>query len=107
MGQTQSKKKSNGIIDNAMKNLKTFDFEKEPEFKLTEILNEDEVDRYIEIREMFDQIMECENVKEAMVMAMNRTKLTVDQQLALLAVIDFRSSLVIYSSSEYNGSMYG
>ena len=99
--------KTNRIITEVMETLESGKYDGEPEFNLKEILDEDQIERYIEIREMFEQVMELDNVKEAMQMATNRFKMTDIHQLAILAFIDFRSCLIVSpAGSEYRGAMY-
>ena len=98
---------ANSIMSKVMEKLETSKYDGEPDFNLMKILDEDQIETYIEIREMFEQIMELDNVKEAMQMATNRFKMTADHQLAILAFIDFRSCLVVSpAGNEYSGLMY-
>ena len=91
-----------------MEKLESGKYDGEPDFNLMNILDENQIETYIEIREMFEQIMELDNVEEAMQMAINRFKMTADHQLAILAFIDFRSCLVVSpAGNEYSGLMYG
>ena len=97
----------NSIMSKIMEKLESGKYNGEPDFNLMNILNEDQIETYIEIREMFEQIMELDNVKEAMQMATNRFKMTDIHQLAILAFIDFRSCLIVSpAGNEYSGLMY-
>ena len=97
----------NSIMSKIMEKLESGKYNGEPDFNLMNILNEDQIETYIEIREMFEQIMELDNVKEAMQMATNRFKMTEIHQLAILAFIDFRSCLVVSpAGNKYSGPMY-
>ena len=99
---------ANSIMSKIMEKLESGKYDGEQDFNLMKILNEDQIETYIEIREMFEQVMELDNVKEAMQMATNRFKMTADHQLAILAFIDFRSCLVVSpAGNEYSGPMYG
>ena len=99
--------KTNRIIAEVMESLESGKYNGEPEYNLKKILDEDQIETYIEIREMFEQIMELDNVKEAMQMATNRFKMTDVHQLAILAFIDFRSCLIVSpAGNEYSGLMY-
>ena len=90
-----------------MEKVESGKYDGEPDFNLMNILDEDQIETYIEIREMFEQIMELDNVKEAMQMATNRFKMTDIHQLAILAFIDFRSCLIVSpAGNEYAGLMY-
>ena len=98
----------NSIMSKIMEKLESGKYDGEPDFNLMNILDEDQIETYIEIREMFEQIMELDNVKEAMQMATNRFKMTDIHQLAILAFIDFRSCLIVSpAGNEYSGLMYG
>ena len=100
--------KTNRILAGVMETLESGKYDGEPEFNLLKILDEDQVETYIEIREMFEQVMELDDMKEAMQMAINRFKMTADHQLAILAFIDFRSCMVVSPAGhEYSGLMYG
>ena len=97
----------NSIMSKIMEKLESGKYDGEPDFNLMNILDEDQIETYIEIREMFEQIMELDNVKEAMQMATNRFKMTDIHQLAILAFIDFRSCLIVSpAGNEYSGLMY-
>ena len=99
---------ANSIMSRVMETLESGKYDGEPDFKLMKILDEDKIETYIEIREMFEQVMELDDMKEAMQMATNRFKMTDIHQLAILAFIDFRSCLVVSpAGSEYKGAMYG
>ena len=98
---------TNSIISKVMEKLESGKYDGESDFNLMKILNEDQIETYIEIREMFGQVMELDDMKEAMQIATNRFKMTVDHQLAILAFIDFRSCLVVSpAGNEYSGLMY-
>ena len=98
---------TNSIMCKVMEKLESGEYDGEPDFNLIKILSEDQIETYIEIREMFEQVMELDNMKEAMQMATNRFKMTADHQLAILAFIDFRSCLVVSpAGNEYSGLMY-
>ena len=97
----------NSIMSKIMEKLESGKYDGEPDFNLMNILDEEQIETYIEIREMFEQIMELDNVKEAMQMATNRFKMTDIHQLAILAFIDFRSCLIVSpAGNEYSGLMY-
>ncbi len=99
--------KTNQILAEVMKTLESGKYDGEPDFNLMKILNEEQIETYIEIREMFEQVMELDDMKEAMQMATNRFKMTEIHQLAILAFIDFRSCLVVSpAGNEYSGLMY-
>jgi len=101
-------RETNSIMRKVMEKLESGKYGGEPDFNLMNILDENQIETYIEIREMFEQIMELDNVKEAMQMATNRFKMTDIHQLAILAFIDFRSCLIVSpAGSEYRGAMYG
>ena len=101
-------REANSIMSKVMETLESGKYDGEPDFKLMKILDEDQIERYIEIREMFEQVMELDDMKEAMQMAINRFKMTADHQLAILAFIDFRSCLVVSPAGhKYSGLMYG
>ena len=98
----------NSIMSKVMEKLESGKYDGEPDFNLMKILDEDQIETYIEIREMFEQVMELDDMKEAMQMATNRFKMTPDHQLAILAFIDFRSCLVVSPAGhKYSGLMYG
>ena len=99
--------KANSIMSKVMEKLESGKYNGEPDFNLMKILNEEQIETYIEIREMFEQVMELDNVKEAIQMATNRFKMTDIHQLAILAFIDFRSCLIVSpAGNEYSGLMY-
>ena len=101
-------REANSIMSRVMETLESGKYDGEPDFKLMKILDEDQIETYIEIREMFEQVMELDDMKEAMQMATNRFRMSDVHQLAILAFIDFRSCLVVSSAgSEYSGLMYG
>ena len=102
-------REDNSIMSRVMETLESGKYDGEPDFKLMKILDDyDLTETYIEIREMFEQVMELDDMKEAMQMATNRFKMTDIHQLAILAFIDFRSCLVVSpAGSEYRGEMYG
>ena len=98
----------NSIMSKVMEKLESGKYDGEPDFNLMKILDEDQIETYIEIREMFEQVMELDDMKEAMQMATNRFKTSDVHQIAILAFIDFRSCLVVSpAGSEYRGAMYG
>ena len=68
--------KTNRILAEVMKTLEHGKYDGEPEFNLLKILDEDQIERYIEIREMFEQVMELNDMKEAMQMATNRFRMS-------------------------------
>ena len=84
-------REANSIMSKVMETLESGKYDGEPDFKLMKILDEDQIETYIEIREMFEQVMELDNMKEAMQMATNRFRMSDVHQLAILAFIDFRS----------------
>ena len=101
-------REANSIMSKVMETLESGKYDGEPDFKLMKILDEDQIETYIEIREMFEQGMELDDMKEAMQMATNRFRMSDVHQLAILAFIDFRSCLVVSpAGSEYSGLMYG
>ena len=101
-------REANSIMSKVMETLESGKYDGEPDFKLMKILDEDQIETYIEIREMFEQVMELDDMKEAMQMATNRFRMSDVHQLAILAFIDFRSCLVVSTAgSEYSGLMYG
>ena len=101
-------REANTIMSKVMETLESGKYDGEPDFKLMKILDEDQIETYIEIREMFEQVMELDDMKEAMQMATNRFRMSDVHQLAILAFIDFRSCLVVSpAGSEYSGLMYG
>ena len=101
-------REDNSIMSKVMETLESGKYDGEPDFKLMKILDEDQIETYIEIREMFEQVMELDDMKEAMQMATNRFRISDVHQRAILAFIDFRSCLVVSpAGSEYSGLMYG
>ena len=101
-------REANSIMSKVMETLESGKYDGEPDFKLMKILDEDQIETYIEIREMFEQVMELDDMKEAMQMATNRFRMSDVHQLAILAFIDFWSCLVVSpAGSEYRGAMYG
>ena len=100
-------REANSIMSKVMETLESGKYDGEPDFKLMKILDEDQIETYIEIREMFEQVMELDDMKEAMQMATNRFRMSDVHQLAILAFIDFRSCLVVScAGAEYRGMMY-
>ena len=101
-------REANSIMGKVMETLESGIYDGEPDFKLMENLDDyDLTETYIEIREMFEQVMELDDMKEAMQMATNRFRMSDVHQLAILAFIDFRSCLVVSpAGSEYSGPMY-
>ena len=101
-------REANSIMSKVMETLESGKYDGEPDFKLMKILDEDQIETYSEIREMFEQVMELDDMKEAMQMATNRFRMSDVHQLAILAFIDFRSCLVVSpAGNEYSGLMYG
>ena len=101
-------REANSIMSKVMETLESGKYDGEPDFKLMKILDEDQIETYIEIREMFEQVMELDDMKEAMQMATNRFRMSDVHQLAILAFIDFRSCLVVSpAGNTYSGLMYG
>jgi len=62
---------TNSIMSRVMEKLESGKYDGEPDFNLMKILNEDQIETYIEIREMFEQVMELDNMKEAKIIAWN------------------------------------
>jgi len=70
-------REANSIMSKVMETLESGKYDGEPDFKLMKILDEDQIETYIEIREMFEQVMELDDMKEAMQMAINRFKMKI------------------------------